>query len=724
MNAPAGTPIYSETRTSLQYFSPPQIPIVEGLENNTLYYYNISVCDSASCNSTSGSFMTLQTNLSAQIPSPSPTPPITTNPVADSSVRVEGGQFSQGVDTRVPVILSTDGTGVTVSLSLKYRRSTSETSILSGRYVTFSGTKTEYVTWDTSKLELGGYTLIAIISPTSPDSNPTNNRFDHDVQIIKGNPRPVILSLPSITARAQSALIAWETDLSSSGRVDYYYLDKFDKPVNGHMEDKANLKVHSLTLTGLIPATKYFYRVQSCVPYPGSEECVSSPTGTGYHEFTTSGDALAACMQENECDGLTFIKKKEDSIGACVVSERIECAALAKGCMLASCDASYGGCVGIADPGKCESHICTKELLRINPVCIEGATEPLNGECAYTEFPCNQNFLCQKSPAPCAGKTYACIRAGTAFQWSEDASSCNSGAIQANKPPEPSREPKPIGAYNFSSAGDGEITNESNLGSENAIGPVAFITEPEIIRETDLVRIYVVTDSKADLIGQPVCKTPTSDNGICTCEPGYRGSNANFQCELRPPVSGKYTIYLKNSLGEGGALTVELEPGKEAIIRRLIVKDTEKDLIFHFSVALSLFLIAFAIGSMMYHKRKERRRGPRLEEFLKYSIPRAQEDLKLKFMKGVVSNNEYSIAVKNLEEKKAQATARLSEWRQKHGKKAPPEGKPPEDGLESGDGAKKLEAIPKITKKNDANPELDDLWSALQKKKTPDEESA
>ncbi|MEK6953702.1 MAG: hypothetical protein AABX01_01735 [Candidatus Micrarchaeota archaeon] len=79
-----------------------------------------------------------------------------------------------------------------------------------------------------------------------------------------------------------------------------------------------------------------------------------------------------------------------------------------------------------------------------------------------------------------------------------------------------------------------------------------FIEFLGFIRESDVVRLYVETNSEAGIIGQPACSTPP-DSGICSCESGYRGKKSNFRCEMQPLATGTYLITLKNSLGEKAA---------------------------------------------------------------------------------------------------------------------------------------------------------------------------
>jgi hypothetical protein len=62
--------------------------------------------------------------------------------------------------------------------------------------------------------------------------------------------------------------------------------------------------------------------------------------------------------------------------------------------------------------------------------------------------------------------------------------------------------------------------------------------------------------------------------------------------------------------------------------------------------------------------------GPKLENYLAYTVPHYKEELNLKFMKGLIKEQEFKEETKRLEENKTLAEARLREWYKKHPKKA------------------------------------------------------
>jgi len=87
---------------------------------------------------------------------------------------------------------------------------------------------------------------------------------DNDVTInvldVQLTPIPTVVSVRVPMTAATSAIIEWETDLDSEGRVDYGYNTAYGYSTYTDTELK---RVHRLQIHELTPATRYHFRVVS-----------------------------------------------------------------------------------------------------------------------------------------------------------------------------------------------------------------------------------------------------------------------------------------------------------------------------------------------------------------------------------------------------------------------------------------------------------------------------
>ncbi|MEK6953692.1 MAG: hypothetical protein AABX01_01685 [Candidatus Micrarchaeota archaeon] len=649
----------------------------DSLTNNTVYYYNITSCDLNNldiCSSVTGSFQTDQTNLTA---TPTPTPVPTTGvspspPVAiyrlRATIQNAGGSgsnlVSEGSVLLAAITVENKGNRPTIvtvyakeraASATSYRRITnaffdrenSGLTLQPGDKITFTATiPTDgwvngsheilpdlVITGLASNIDLGSALFIQITQKVSPPLVYPDT----------------IISTPSGT----TSKIAWETDIPSSSRIDFG-IDGFGK----FQEIKTSSAQHTITLSPLEKGKIYRFKITSF----GAGGTSSVYPSTGYLTFQTLADDSRFCDSSNYCTGAKFFKMQAVN-GECKILNPAGEICKATGCFTASCDVSQGGCIGVPDNSFCKES-CSPEGLRVDANCVQG-TSTTDGKCIYAELKCDKLNLCDtiQNPFVCRGKNHYCIRQGEKFLWSLDDTFCKTGS-STGIDQGPDKPPIKI-EYNKT---DNETIEIPAGGRGNEISPLGYLTEPEIIRETDNVDVYVQTNSKSDIIGQPICEHPEG-SGYCNCEPGYLGSKGNFKCEMQPLAKGEYFITLKNAEGQSGKISVILENGKPAQVSKVFVPDTERNVIFILLLAISVFVIALTGGSIIYKKRKDRLYGPRLENYLAYTVPHYKEELNLKFMKGLIKEQEFKEETKRLEENKTLTEARLREWYKKHPKK-------------------------------------------------------
>jgi 3',5'-cyclic AMP phosphodiesterase CpdA len=86
----------------------------------------------------------------------------------------------------------------------------------------------------------------------------------------------------------QSILIAWKTDVATPGKVQY----GTTLALGSEATDGVTATNHAVTLTGLAPATRYFYKVVAGVDplTPGDDTLHTAPTGPSPFRFVAFGD--------------------------------------------------------------------------------------------------------------------------------------------------------------------------------------------------------------------------------------------------------------------------------------------------------------------------------------------------------------------------------------------------------------------------------------------------
>ncbi len=639
---------------------------IQGLLNSTIYYYNITACDEAdatNCNSTTGNFITQPTNLSDDAsPSPSASPAAERHDL----IAVLAGPSDVPKGTQAFFTASIENAGNrddTFNLRVKDVTGVVESSIYTENNIAISaGSKiTRSFEWNTASAAEGMHTITATASLLNYlESTPSDNSNSLLVTVTAARQLPIISNVRVSTVTTSSAIIQWDTDIPSDSNVFYGISRLGDNPAR----DTARKTAHSITLSSLQPATTYVYKVQSC----DGTACASSAE----MRFTTGSDPEGVCAPKNYCrPGEAVYVKFAEIQGVCVEQgegERCE----ATGCMSPACDVNKGGCYGVPDNSFCKEQ-CGTEFLKVSGLCVESLAGKTQGECAYTEFPCNVLNECNQQPIACGGKSYYCVQIEGEYGWSE--LPCD----VAGRPVKPTEQPivSEFATEHSGTVGEGfkdteELPDEAKfvtrtaIGRLNAIAALKIITEHELVSATEAERVAIFTDSKAD-ITRVICAPPTDSESKCSCEIGYNSSNKNVRCEMAPPVGGTYLITLLNGAAEpeSGTLSVILTPGQRAEVRRITVADRENEIIFWFAIAVAALLFSAAMGGKVYRGRKEKKMGPEILRALQL-IPEQQKQLQYSFMKGTITESEFKTSNMALDKRKAELEARLKEYNRKH----------------------------------------------------------
>lgn len=198
-------------------------------------------------------------------------------------------------DTTIPVITNiVIGTPAATSVTITWDTTNKASSSLIDFGETTSYGKTQ---GDSSALDTTGHsvTLVGLTPETiykfqvksvsAAGVTGTNNNGDIGFTT---DTAPVGGTLPSITSVASSktattAIITWTTTGVSSDSVVGYSVDP-DKTYSFEAGNTTSTESHSVTLTGLSPGTKYYYRVKS---RNGDQQAIAASDSNGDFNFTT-----------------------------------------------------------------------------------------------------------------------------------------------------------------------------------------------------------------------------------------------------------------------------------------------------------------------------------------------------------------------------------------------------------------------------------------------------
>ena len=242
---------------------------LEGLTAGTEYHYQISSADADTNNSDSVD-LTFTTNSEADL-----TPPVISNIMVTST------------DTVVTVTWDTD--------------ELSNSSVDYGLDSTY-GLNQNNATYVTShSIELPSLTSSTEyhyqITSSDVSGNPASTidlTFMTDITV---DIDPPIISNIQITQTETTATITWDTNEQSDSTIDY----GLDTSYGQNTNDTTLVTNHSITLTGLISATQYHYRISS------SDGSANTSQSSGLSFITTSGSGLLAHWTMDEGTGNTAV---------------------------------------------------------------------------------------------------------------------------------------------------------------------------------------------------------------------------------------------------------------------------------------------------------------------------------------------------------------------------------------------------------------------------------
>ncbi len=701
------------------------------LVNNTIYFYNITSCsvppNQLICNSTSGSFRTNQTNISESI-APTPIPTIQ-GPAYDLKLEQVSAPASVPKGSSVPVNVLVKNNGLNKSffnLIVTARPSSAASSTYqihsaSALQVEPGATFAESFSWSTLDVLEGNYEITAsvtLIQATLPEYSTSDNTKSTTISITAPTNLPEITGI-AVQALATSAVITWATDMPSDSVVSYGL-----ETLSSRAEEAIITTQHKLTLTNLQPGKRYRYSVSSCAE---EVKCTSSPEST----FGTLYDSSGICSKDNKCinGNTSWITYKEQD-GQCVQDKSTLC--VATGCMVASCNPLQGGCFGIPSEDKCED-ICQPDGLKVTPVCIEAASDPMKGECSYLTELCSEDRLCTTT-IPCGNENYYCIKEGRNFAWNTSNEYCIRGP-DSFEPVVPtlSSSVKPIKVESTSEKVDPatlRMVSEQLEGKALTFWGSNIASEPAVVLQGDDVTVLIETNSKTALIGTPACHIPTETVSKCYCNIAPETSSKHVKCYIENAVEGAYAITMGNQDGEVGGAEVIIEYGKRAKVARLILEAKEDKVQLYALIAASLAIILYFAGSIVYKRKHRKGLGRKLTRELEL-IEDQKKQLQGRLMKGAIATEEYTRAYSALDARKVTAEARLKEWRGSYGKEFSEQKEAPADSealakeTEALEKAKilklkgEIKTAPEPEKKEEAHDDeqLDLLLGELKKKK-------
>jgi hypothetical protein len=637
-----------------------------GLNPSTQYFFNATSCNDQGipivCNSTFGNFTTTATPAQS---TPIPTPNNSSTP--SYLLILEVDYPNEAIPKGSPILLDIavwNQYDFNAKFELKITRILNGVEmplpIANGPYITQGSMPIRFFDFQlpSSDWVEGAYTLkVEANIIAGVDKSLDQHKKEFPIIITREIPRPQISKLIVSSLTTTTATISWETNIPANSKISYGIGSALSKMANNPILQTN----HALKITGLFPGTVYGFVVTSC---SSANACNTSEK----QSFKTFDDAYAACQGQNYCNAKNSFVKFMEQNGTCMEQMPIPC--IASGCFKPSCDALKGGCVGVEDLAKCPE-VCGGNLLKLNPQCMQSDSNSLNGECIYHEIPCNEFNNCLKDYQSCGGKQYYCVKDGAKYEWRTDNSACalqglGDKASYQITAAEPSRNPESINlAFNLNSDEYDQTIIKAKAGKRNLISATAIDIEPFLWdKEKETVHVYVVTSSQSDL-NIVECASSKDSISKCFCETGYKGKNTNFKCDVLPPSIGNYTITLLNSESEGGKMQIELIPGKKASVFKVIVPDTENQLLFYFALGLGALLIIIVLLLFANKKYKERRFGRNVSASIAM-IPAQQEQLKARYMKGQISAEELQRANGALEKRKAELEASLQEWEKRH----------------------------------------------------------
>ncbi len=219
---------------------------------------------------TYGGYNTSDDLISAFTVTGSPGAVDTTPPVVSITAPASGASVSG----TVPV--SANATDNVAMSSVQFQVGTTNLGTMTGAGPSYA------VSWNTSTLSNGSYTLTATAMDTS------GNTATASIPVTVSNPTgPVISSVSAESVTSSSAVISWTTNVPASSQVAYGTSTSYGSstPLNS-----TPVTSHSVTIAGLNPSTLYDYQVTS-------QDSQGNVVSSGNLTFTTSAAGVQTLLQ-------------------------------------------------------------------------------------------------------------------------------------------------------------------------------------------------------------------------------------------------------------------------------------------------------------------------------------------------------------------------------------------------------------------------------------------
>ncbi|USN45373.1 MAG: hypothetical protein H6502_04960 [Candidatus Woesearchaeota archaeon] len=239
--------------------------LLTGLTNSTLYYYNVSGCDAAgNCNTTGPYNFTTADTPAAPIYSVN----VSASPITISTTETTNGTFS--------ITIGNNGTANAVVYNVTVNNATgSDVASLNTSSVTLDSGETTVVKLTVSDTTPGTY-VYNVTAMRNSDSSVNATTVTLTLTVNDTN-APTISGVTNTSVANTSAQVNWGTNEAANSSVRYGTTTALG---DGEEINVTLATVHNISLSGLTPATMYFYNVTSC---DASANCKVS----GPYNFTT-----------------------------------------------------------------------------------------------------------------------------------------------------------------------------------------------------------------------------------------------------------------------------------------------------------------------------------------------------------------------------------------------------------------------------------------------------
>ncbi|MBI2462801.1 MAG: fibronectin type III domain-containing protein [Candidatus Spechtbacteria bacterium] len=237
-----------------------------GLTANTTHHYRV-ISKDGSNNSTTGGDNTFSTTLAAGVDATAPVvSTVTISPIYSTQATVTWTTNEQSTSI------------VDYSTDLSFASSKQDTSIGTSHSVTITG-----LTPNTAY-------KARVRSVDSAENSVTDDNSSAGYPFTT-TPGAVISAVSVSSTSGVSATVTWTTDISSNSYVDYSTNSSLSNSATASSDLSATK--HSINITNLTPASKYYFRVRSIATIDSVSRTALDDNGGSYYYFSTTLDTTA-----------------------------------------------------------------------------------------------------------------------------------------------------------------------------------------------------------------------------------------------------------------------------------------------------------------------------------------------------------------------------------------------------------------------------------------------